>query len=139
MVMFTETEVLRLRTLSEVSRPSVVDWLIYNALQSELALEDIKAHCNSYLAASISVFNPVSIMSAFQKSVIDNFWVATGLLTSIIFVLHQLSNTQANSLYYAEIFQRTFLPSISLRRFCLMLMFSLNFRIVSPLACAPTS
>jgi len=89
MVMFTETEVLRLRTLSEVSRPSVVDWLIYNALQSELALEDIKAHYNSYLAAShISVFNPVSIMSAFQKNMINNFWVATGLLTLIIFVLH---------------------------------------------------
>jgi len=89
MVMFTETEVLRLRTLSNVSRPFLVDRSIYNALQSELALEDLKAHYNSYLAAGdISVFNPVSIMSAFKKNVIDNFWVATGLLTSIIFVLH---------------------------------------------------
>ena len=89
MVMFTETEVLKLRTLSGVSRPPVVDWLIYNALQSELALEDLKAHYNSYLAAGhISVFNPVSIMSAFMKNMINNFWVATGLLTLIIFVLH---------------------------------------------------
>jgi hypothetical protein len=89
MVMFTETEVLRLRTLLEVSGPSVVDWLIYNALQSELALEDLKAHYNSYLASGdISVYNPVSIMSAFKKNEIGNFWVATGLLTSIIFVLH---------------------------------------------------
>jgi hypothetical protein len=89
MVMFTETEVLRLRTLSKVSRPSVVDWLIYNALQCELALEDLKAHYNSYLAAgSISVYNPVSIMSAFEQNSIENFWVATGLLTSIIFVLY---------------------------------------------------
>ena len=88
MVMFTETEVLQMRTLSEVSRPSIVDWLIYNALQSELALEDLKAHYSSYLAAGdISVYNPISIMSAFKKNVMDNFWVATGLLTWIIFVL----------------------------------------------------
>ena len=32
MVMFTGTEVLRLRTLSKVSRQSLVDWSIYNAL-----------------------------------------------------------------------------------------------------------
>src|ERR1700683_2941907 len=58
MVMFTETKVLRLRTLSKVSRPSLVDWSIYNALQCELELEDIKAHYNSYLAAGhISVYN----------------------------------------------------------------------------------
>ena len=68
MVMFTETEVLRLRTLSEVSRPFLVDWSIYNALQCELALEDLKAHYGSYLAAgSTSVYNPISIMSACQK------------------------------------------------------------------------
>ena len=88
MVMFTETEVLRLRTLSEVSRPSVVDWLIYNPLQSALALEDLKAHYSSYLAAGdISVYNPVSIMSAFAQDSIENFWVATGLLAKIVFVL----------------------------------------------------
>jgi hypothetical protein len=88
MVMFTETEVLRLRTLSKVSRPSLVAWSIYNALQCELALEDIKAHYNSYLAAGhINVYNPVSIMSAFQQSRIANFWVATGLLATIVFVL----------------------------------------------------
>jgi hypothetical protein len=88
MVMFTETEVLRLRTLSKVSRPSLVDWSIYNALQCELEPEDLKAHYNSYLAAGhISVYSPVLIMSAFQQSTIENFWVATGLLATIIFVL----------------------------------------------------
>jgi len=64
MVMFTETKVLRLRTLSKC----------------ELALNDLKAHYNSYLAAvSISVYNPVSIMSAFEQDSIENFWVATDL------------------------------------------------------------
>jgi hypothetical protein len=88
MVMFTETEVLQLRTLSKVSRQSLVDWLIYNALQCELEPEDLKAHYSSYLAAGhISVYNPVSIMSAFEQSTIENFWVATGLLATIIFVL----------------------------------------------------
>ena len=88
MVMFTETEVLQLRTLSKVSRPFLVDRLIYNDLQCELALEDLKAHYNSYLAAGhISVYNPVSIMSAFEQDSIENFWVATGLLATIVFVL----------------------------------------------------
>jgi len=88
MVMFTETEVLRLRTLSKVSRPFLVDRSIYNDLQCELALEDLKVHYNSYLAAgSISVYNPVSIMSAFEQDSIENFWVATGLLAMIVFVL----------------------------------------------------
>jgi len=63
MVMFTETEVLQLRTLSKC----------------ELEPEDLKAHYSSYLAAGhISVYNPVSIMSAFEQSTIENFWVATG-------------------------------------------------------------
>jgi hypothetical protein len=45
-----------------------VGWLIYNALQCELAPEDLKAHYNSYLAAGqISVYNLVSIMSAFDQ------------------------------------------------------------------------
>ena len=90
--MFTEREVDQLRSLSNVS------WLISvwigwfsPALQSELKLEDLKAHYNSYIAASsaghISVYNPVSIMSAFKTSSIQNFWVATGLLAMIIFVL----------------------------------------------------
>jgi hypothetical protein len=87
-VVFTKTEVVQLRTLSKVSRPSLVDWLIYDALQCELELEDLEAHHNSYLAAShISGYNPVSIMSVFQQSVIVNFWVATDLLATIIFVL----------------------------------------------------
>ena len=74
MVMFTEPEVLRLGTLSEVSRPFLVDWSIYNALQCELALENLNAHYSSYFAAgSISVYNPVSIMSAFQQDSIKNF------------------------------------------------------------------
>ena len=56
-------------------------------LQCELEPEDLKAHYNSYLAAGyISVYNPVSVMSAFHQSTIDNFWVATGLLATIIFV-----------------------------------------------------
>ena len=88
MLMFTEAEVLALRKLSNVSRPSQADWSIYNALQCELEPEDLKVHYNSYLAAGhISVYNPVSIMSAFEESTIENFWVATGLLATIFFVL----------------------------------------------------
>ena len=88
MLMFTEHEVLQLRTLSNVSGPFLVDMSIYNNLKSELALEDLKAHYSSYLAAgSIGVYNPVSIMSAFQNKSIGNFWVATGLLVPIVFVL----------------------------------------------------
>jgi hypothetical protein len=88
MLMFTEAEVLELRKLSNVSRPSLADWSIYNALQCELEPEDLKVHYNSYLAAGhISVYNPVSIMSAFEESTIENFWVATGLLATIFFVL----------------------------------------------------
>jgi len=50
------------------------------ALQSKLTIEELKSHYNSYLAAGcISVYNPVSIMSAFKKSSIENFWIATGL------------------------------------------------------------
>jgi hypothetical protein len=66
---------------------------IYNALQCKLNLDDVRAHYNSYLAAGhISVYNPVSIMSAFQRSMIENFWVATGFLVMIIFFFSQLSN-----------------------------------------------
>ena len=65
-----------------------MDWSIYNALQCELALEDLKAHYSSYLTGgSISIYNPVSIMSAFEQDSIENFWVATGLLAKIVFVL----------------------------------------------------
>jgi hypothetical protein len=72
MLMFTEAEVLQLRKLSNC----------------ELEPEDLKAHYNSYLAAGrISVYNPVSVMSAFEESTIGNFWVATGLLATIIFLL----------------------------------------------------
>jgi len=50
-------------------------------LQSELDPEALKAHYNSYLAGGrISVYNPVSVMSAFEQGEIDNFWIATGLL-----------------------------------------------------------
>ena len=88
MLMFTEAEVLELRKLSNVSRLSPADWSIYNVLQCELEPEDLKVHYNSYLAAGhISVYNPVSIMSAFEESTIENFWVATGLLATIFFVL----------------------------------------------------
>jgi hypothetical protein len=56
--------------------------------------EDLKSHYDSYLAAgSISVYNPVSIMSAFEQSMIGNFWVATGLLATILFIFSQLSNS----------------------------------------------
>ena len=86
MLMFTEHEVLQLRTLSNISRPFLVDLWIYNDLKSELALEDLKAHYSSYLAAgSIGLYNPVSIMSAFEVESIGNFWVATGLLATIDF------------------------------------------------------
>ncbi|KIL58829.1 hypothetical protein M378DRAFT_170096 [Amanita muscaria Koide BX008] len=63
MLMFTKAEVLQLRELSKC----------------KLELEDLKAHYNSYLAAGhISVYNPVSIVSAFEQSALGNFWVATG-------------------------------------------------------------
>jgi hypothetical protein len=56
--------------------------------QCELELEDFKAHYSCYLAAGhISVYNPVSIMSALQQVTIENFWVATGLPAMIIFVI----------------------------------------------------
>ena len=89
MLMFTEHEVLQLRSLSNVRRPFLVDMSIYNDLKSELAPEDLKAHYNSYLAAGcIGLYNPVSIMSAFLEKTIGNFWVATGLvLAMIVFVL----------------------------------------------------
>jgi hypothetical protein len=65
-----------------------VDWLIYDALQSGLDPDELQAHYNSYLGAgTISVYNPVSIMSAFEKLMIEDFWVATGLLATIISVL----------------------------------------------------
>lgn len=58
MLMFTEPEVIRLRTLAK----------------SELELADLKAQYNSYIAAGqISVYNPVSVMSALSNSVIENF------------------------------------------------------------------
>ena len=88
MLMFTEIEVVELKRLSQVSTSSLVDWLIYNPLQSELELAALKDHYNSYLADGISIYNPVSIMSAFEQAQIDNFWIATGLLVAIIFVLH---------------------------------------------------
>ena len=78
MLMFTDTEVVELKRLSQLSTPSLVDWLIYNPLQSELELAALKDHYNSYLADGIGVYNPVSIMSAFEQAQIDNFWVATG-------------------------------------------------------------
>ena len=88
--MFTEAEVLKLRELSAVSAPSLVVRWIYNALQSQL---DPKVQYNSYLAGRhISVYNLVSIMSAFEKQHIRNFWVQTGLLVTVIFVL-QLNNS----------------------------------------------
>jgi hypothetical protein len=62
-------------------------------LQSELRLEDLGARYNSYVAAGhISVYNPVSVMSAFETSSIENFWVATGLPATIV-LLNLLSNT----------------------------------------------
>jgi hypothetical protein len=75
MVMFTEAEVLRLKNLSVVSRPSLV-WFgrFYNAVQSELEPGDLKAHYNSYLAGGhISVYNPLSIMCAFEQSTIKSY------------------------------------------------------------------
>jgi hypothetical protein len=57
-------------------------------VQSELEPEDLKAHYNSYLAGGhISVYNPVSIMSAFEEFEIKNYWIKTGLITTITFVL----------------------------------------------------
>ncbi|KIM74728.1 hypothetical protein PILCRDRAFT_695764 [Piloderma croceum F 1598] len=65
MLMFTEPEVIRLR----------------KEAKSELELADLKAQYNSYIAAGqISVYNPVSVMSALSTSKIKNFWVATARL-----------------------------------------------------------
>jgi len=50
----------------------------------KLKLEDPKAHYNSYIAGGyVSVYNPISVMSAFETSTIENFWVATGLPATI--------------------------------------------------------
>jgi len=68
MLMFTEIKVVELKRLSQVSMSFLVDSrLIYNPLQSELELAALKDHYNSYLADGISVYNPVSIMSAFDS------------------------------------------------------------------------
>jgi hypothetical protein len=58
-------------------------------LQGELELDDLKAHYNSYIAAGhISVYNPVSVMSAFSASGIENVWIATGLpVTMVLFII----------------------------------------------------
>ena len=62
-------------------------------MQSELDQETLKAYYNSYLAAGlISVYNPVSIMSAFTRSKIENFWVATGLPSRSFLFFDQLSD-----------------------------------------------
>lgn len=62
-------------------------------MQPELDQETLKAYYNSYLAAGlISVYNPVSIMSAFTQSGIDNFWVATGLPSRSFMFFDQLSD-----------------------------------------------
>ena len=85
--MFTEEEVATLRRLSEVELLSIVAWLVSKMLlQSELDPADIKAHYNSYCAAGvISVYNPISIMSAFKRSRIENSWVATSFLLVVVF------------------------------------------------------
>ena len=66
---------------------------IYNVLQSELDREALKAHYNSYLAAGhISVYNPVSVVSAFARSKIENFWVVTGFPSRSFLFFNQLSD-----------------------------------------------
>ena len=90
-LMFTEAEVLNLRELSGVSGPFLVVQSIYNAFQSELDPKALKEHYNSYLAGScISVYNPVSIMSAFEKCKIKNFWITTGSLVMVILGLQPM-------------------------------------------------
>jgi len=54
-------------------------------LQSDLDPADLKAHYNSYYAAgviSVTVYNPISIMSAFKRSRIENF---TDFLLVVVF------------------------------------------------------
>ena len=64
-----------------------MDWLFYDASQCGLEPEELKANYNSYLAAGhINVYDPVSVMTAFQQSRIENFWTAIGLLAMIVFV-----------------------------------------------------
>ena len=64
-----------------------VDWFS-TASQSELELEDLKAHYNPYTAAGsaepIGLFNPTSVLSALSKFSIENFWGATGLPVTIV-------------------------------------------------------
>ena len=92
--MFTEAEVLNLRELSGVSAPSLMDRSIYDALQSQLDPKALKEHYSSYLAGGrISVYNPVSIMSAFENHQIRNFWTQTGLIVVVIIVLPHLINS----------------------------------------------
>jgi hypothetical protein len=58
-----------------------------------LEIADLKAQYNSYIAAGhLSVYNPVSVMSALEESRITNFWVATGLPITIV-LFNQLSST----------------------------------------------
>ncbi|KAK2464753.1 hypothetical protein APHAL10511_003171 [Amanita phalloides] len=52
MLMFTEPEVIQLKKLSN----------------SKLELEGLKAHYSYIAAGNISVYNPVSVMSALQQS-----------------------------------------------------------------------
>jgi len=73
MLMFTEPEVIKLKTL----------------VNSSLEIADLRAHYNCYITASdISVYNPVSVMSALETSEIKNFWVATGLPTTNVFLIN---------------------------------------------------
>jgi hypothetical protein len=59
----------------------------FTILQSELKLNNLKAHYGSYIAAGpINMYNPISVMSAFEASSIENFWVATDLpVTTVLF------------------------------------------------------
>ena len=67
--------------------------MVFTVLQSKLELKDLKAHYGSYIAAGhISVYNPVSVMSALAQTYISNFWVATGL-TAMVILFNQLKNT----------------------------------------------
>jgi hypothetical protein len=55
-------------------------------------MNDLKSYYGSYMAGGtarpIELYNPTSILSALCKSSIEDYWVATGLLTIIIHFIY---------------------------------------------------
>jgi hypothetical protein len=89
MLMFMEPKVMQVKMEANVSHPS---WCGLDDFHPPCRVDwslQIKAQYNSYIAVhEISVYSPVSVMSALKESGIKNFWVATGLPTTIILLIN---------------------------------------------------